>query len=241
MRRTVMLIALVVLAAACAPPVGEAPVVNVQPAGTETPTGITVTGTGEVAGTPDTLVLTLGVSVSRSSVSTATSDAASLASAVIESLTSNGVDRADIATSNYAINPEYDYGNDTPRIVGYRVSNTLRVKIRDIGRAGEIIDDAVVAGGDATVVNGVSFDIDAHSSLVEAARTAAWNDAKAKAQQLADLAGLPLGPATSISESFNGGPVPYPIYKGVAEDTATPIEPGTQTVTVTITVVFSLG
>ncbi len=244
MRRALaMAAAIALVATACSVPTAQVqrPVVNVQPAGAQTQMGITVTGTGEVSGTPDTLVLTLGISLSRQSVGEATRDAAELATAVIDALTSNGVGRDDISTANYSINPEYDYRNDQPQIVGYRVSNTLRVKIRDVDRAGRIIDDAVAAGGDSTIVNGVSFNIEEDSALLKAAREQAWNDAKAKAQQLADLAGLPLGPAMSISETFGGGPVPYPVYKGIAEDTVTPIEPGTQTVTVTLTVVFSLG
>ncbi len=209
----------------------------------ETQSGISVSGTGEVTGTPDTVTVNIGVSVRGETIAEASALAAEKADALINSLTSSGVDPDDITTTNYSIWPEYDYRNNREKLIGYRVDNTVRAKIRDVGEAGNVLDSAVEAGGDAVRVNGLSFSIEDDSEMIEAARQVAWNDALAKAQQLADLSGQTLGPAITISESLSRAPTPIP-YETLAFDTAasveTPIEPGTSAVTIKIQVQFAL-
>jgi uncharacterized protein YggE len=238
--RRIGLIGLVILLAACTTDLsGDPPVVNVNTG--ETSTGISVTGSGEVTGTPDTLSVDLGVSVLGATVSEAASTAATNAEAVISALVDGGVDREDITTTNYSVTPEYDWSSNEQRLLGYRVTNTIRAKIRDISTAGETIDSAVAAGGDSTQVHGIAFSIEDDAEMIEAAREAAWNDALAKAQQLAGLSGQTLGPAVSITETISSPPIQYPWDRGVAEDAAaTPIEPGTSAVTVGLQVQFSL-
>jgi uncharacterized protein YggE len=204
------------------------------------PNTISVSGTGEVAGTPDTLIVDLGVAVLRPSVGTATSDAATLLEAVISAVKATGVEERDIQTTNYAIWPEYDYRNDTQTLRGYRVTNTISIKIRDLDGAGTTIDAATAAGGDDAVVNGIRFDIEENGALITAAREAAWNDALSKAEQLAGLAGVGLGQALSITESTSS--TPPPVFRAEALDTgaATPIQPGEQVVSVTVQVSFTI-
>ncbi len=203
---------------------------------------ISVSGTGEVAGVPDVLIVDLGVSVLRPGVDQATSDAASLATAVLDAVKAKGVEERDIQTTNYSIYPEYDWRNDTQTLRGYRVTNTISIKIRDIDTAGSVIDAATAAGGNDAVVNGIRFDIEDNGELVTAARAAAWDDAKTKAEQLAELAGVTLGNAVSISETTSSAPPPI-VYREMAADAAgaTPIQPGEQLVSVTITVNFAIG
>jgi uncharacterized protein YggE len=206
--------------------------------------GINVTGEGKVTGRPDTLQVTLGVSVLRPTVDQATGDAAALAAAVIDALKAKGVAEEDIQTANYSIYPEYDWSGEQQRLLGYRVNNEVRAKIRDLENAGAIIDAATAAGGDATVVSGLSFSIEDNSELLQMARTAAWNDAEAKAHQLAQLAGLELGKATSITETINYEVPPIYYERDMAaagESTVTPIESGTQDVTVVVQVTFAIG
>ena len=205
--------------------------------------GINVSGEGRVAGTPDTLTLTVGINLTRNTVSQATDDAARLATELIDALKAEGIDEGEIQTANYSIYPEYDHRNDTRRLVGYRVSNDVRVKIRDLDRAGEIIDSASTRGGDEVVVQGLGFSLEDNDLLVVAAREAAWKDARGKAEQLARLAGATLGTPTTISESFSAPP---PIQRlAFAESAAggftTPIQAGELDVTVTIQVTFGLG
>ena len=146
-RSTLALVGVSVLVlAACQATSSETPVVNVNGAGAS-PTGITVTGTGEVTGTPDTVEVSLGVAVLAENVQDATTTAAQKADALISALTDGGVDRKDITTTDYSIYPEYDYSSNTERLVGYRVSNTVRVKIRNVDDTGSLIDAATAAGG----------------------------------------------------------------------------------------------
>ena len=204
---------------------------------------IAVSGTGEVTGTPDTLIIDLGVQVLRPSVSEATGDASRLAQAVIDALKANGVAEKDIQTTNYSIYPEYDYRNDNQVLRGYRVSNTVSAKIRDLDKAGEVIDAATAAGGNDAVVNGIRFDLEANGPLITSAREAAWNDAKAKAEQLAALAEVRLGKAVSISEVSSPSQPPILYAEARAEaafDAATPIQAGEASVSVVVTVKFAI-
>lgn len=231
-----------ILVAACTP--------NVTVENTDTGTdgasagGIAVSGTGEVLGTPDTLQMRFGVSVLRPTVDQAVGDAANLADDLVGALEAGGVASDDIQTSNYSISPEYDYSSDQRRLVGYRVDNTVIAKIRDLEAAGSVIDSTVSSVGNEIQVSGVSFSIEDDTELIAAARAAAWADAQAKAQQLADLAGVTLGSAVTISESFASAP-PLPVYRDFAFDEAagsladTPIEAGQQQVAVTLQVRFA--
>jgi len=239
MRRVVMmaLAAGAIFVAACTP---EVTVQNETPSAAST-SGIAVSGRGEVYGTPDTLQMSFGVSVLRPSVQQAVSDAAALADQLISTLEANGVATEDVQTANYGIYPEYDYSNDQQKIRGYRVNNTVVAKIRDITSAGSVIDAAVAGGTNEIKVSGVSFSIEDDEELITAARDAAWEDAHAKAQQLADLAGLTLGKAVTINESFSTNQ-PVPMYRAYDEmavgEAATPIEPGEQQVAVTLQIRF---
>lgn len=243
MRKLLVLVAAgAMLLAACGS--GEGTPVSAAVGDGSTPSGINVTGQGKVTGRPDVLKVTLGVSVLRPTVDQATGDAAALATAVIDALKAGGVAEDDIQTANYSISPEYDWSGETQRLLGYRVNNEVRVKIRDLNTAGAIIDAATAAGGDATVVNGLSFDIEDNAELLQLARTAAWNDAEGKAGQLAQLAGVGLGAAISITETINYDtpPIYYERDMAAAGDSAvTPIESGTQEVTVVVQVTFAIG
>jgi len=205
--------------------------------------GISVSGTGEVTGTPDTVSVDIGVSVLADTVGEATAEAAEKADAVINSLVSNGVDADDITTTNYSIYPEYDYRNDTERLIGYRVNNTVRAKIRDVSEAGDVLDEATTAGGDDVRVSGLQFSIEDDTEMVEAARDAAWSDALGKAQQLADLSGQTLGEATSITETLSNPPPPIAFERAAfdgADALSTPIQPGTAAVVIGLHVQFAL-
>ena len=228
---------LAVLLAAC----GSTPQVTVNNS-EATRTGISVSGMGEVTGAPDTVEIDLGVSVLGETVDEATATAAERGEALIAALTSNGVARDDITTTDYSIYPEYDYSRSQERLLGYRVNNTVRAKVRDMGSIGSVLDAASAAAGDEARVSGLRFSIEDNTELVSAAREAAWEDALAKATQLAELSGQTLGAATSITETVSMPPVPFP-YEGDiagAERAVTPIEPGTSAVTITLQVQFAL-
>jgi len=204
--------------------------------------GITVSGAGEANAAPDMVEVDVGVSVLADSVQDATRIAADRADAVSSALTAGGVAAEDIATTEYLIRPEYDYSASNQRLLGYRVSNTVRAKLRDVASTGPLLDSVVSAGGDETRVNGLGFGVADESPLLAKAREAAWNDARTKAEQLAALSGHTLGKATAITETIQGPVLPMPRLMAadmsMSERASTPIEPGSSSVTVTLQVEF---
>ena len=171
--------------------------------------GITVTGEGKATGQPDIAVLSLGISTLQPTVAQARDTAATTMQALIDSVKANGVAEKDVQTSQLSIYPEYDYSiGSTPKIIGYRLTNTVTIKVRDINKTSDVLDGAVAAGGDMTQVQNISFTIDKPDDLKDQAREAAVNDAKARAQRLADTAGVKLGKAIAISETSFAPPVP---------------------------------
>jgi uncharacterized protein len=202
---------------------------------------ITVTGTGTVTGTPDQLVLSMGVQTSASSVSTALSEANQAAGRVISALRSDGVSKADIQTSGLSIQPNYSNGSPAP--VGYGVSEQLTATLRHLAKAGSQIQAAVRAGGNATTVDGVSLNLTDTGRLLQTARAAAVRDAQAKASQFASALHQTLGAVVSLTSQ---NLVPYPIFANdyaSAQKSAAPvpISPGKQQVSVQITVVYAIG
>ena len=125
---------------------------------------ITVTGTGTVTGTPNQLLLSMGVQTSASSVRSALSDANHAARRVMSALKADGVRSGDIQTSGLSIQPNYSNGSQVP--TGYGVSEQLTATLRDLAKAGSQIQAAVAAGGNATTVDGVSLNMTDISTLL---------------------------------------------------------------------------
>ncbi|MGU3651248.1 SIMPL domain-containing protein [Mycolicibacterium sp. A43C] len=214
------------------------PVATGQPAAS-TGRQVTVVGSGEVQGTPDTLTVSAAMEAIAPDVSGALNQTSQRQRAVIDALTGAGIEERDISTSQVSLQPQYN--NDGTRIDSYRASNGVDVKIRDAGRASDILALIVDAGGDATRINSVSYSIADDSQLVRDARARAFEDAKARAQQYAELSGLDLGDVVSISEaSGSTPPPPMPMPRGAMAE-AVPLSPGQQTVGFTVTAVWELS
>jgi uncharacterized protein len=201
---------------------------------------ITVTGTGSVSGAPDTLLLSMGVQASAASVWSALQQADGSVSAVTAALRGLGVRAADIQTSGLSIQPDYSSGATQPD--GYGVSESIEATLRRLSSAGTQISAAARAGGNATVVDGVSLDLAGTSGLLAAARAAAVADATVKAAQYARALGRALGPLVSMTEAT--APPAVPEYGGAvpsAKSAATVVSPGTEQLSVTVTAVFALA
>jgi len=203
--------------------------------------GISVSGEGKVSGAPDIAVLTLGVSALAPSVKDARDQAASAMKGVVDSIKGNGVDAKDIQSTQFSIQPEYNYRDNNQELSGYRVTNIVTAKVRNIDNASKVIDDAVAAGGDLTQIQGIDFTIDDPSKLQDEARAEAVKDAQTKAERLADLAGVKLGKPISISESGAAPPMPSreALLGGAASDVS-PIEPGEMEVTLDVQVLYAI-
>ncbi len=207
-------------------------------------TGIWVSGTGEVTVTPDVAILTLGVEAQETTVNAAQSEATSAMNAVMAALKSNGVADKDIQTQWYNISPVTRWDDRTSEQIttGYSVTNMVTVKIRDISKAGTIIDAVAEAGGNSTRVNGISFTVDDPAAYNTQAREKAMQDASAKAQQLATLAGVTLGKAIYISESGSYIPAPYypKVYLDESASGGIPISAGELEITLSVQVGYAI-
>jgi uncharacterized protein YggE len=227
--------------AAPSPSAGRAPT-GTRPAVLASATGaarITVTGTGNVTGTPNQLVLAMGVQVNGPSVGSALARANDAVNRVTAALRAGGVAAADIQTSGLSIWPNYPASSQTPS--GYGVSESLTATLNRLAAAGAQIDAAVHAGGDAATVSGISLDLTDTSSLLAQARARAVADATAKAAQYAKALGEPLGSVVSVTDQAYTQPFPMYSAEGAAAAKASvPISPGTQQLSVSVTVVFAV-
>ena len=197
---------------------------------------ITVVGTGEVHGTPDVADLVIGVSGRAGSATDVLSRISDKAQKVIAALKGAGVGDDDIQTTDLSVQPVLD---DHNRVTGYEATNTVSARIRDLSKAGAVVDAAAAQAGDDIQVQGISFSIDDDSALLAAARTKATKRARAQAQQLASGAGVEVGSVRSISETTSSVPLPYS-GDAAGKSAQTPVMPGSQTLSVQATVVFSI-
>jgi uncharacterized protein len=204
----------------------------------DNPRQVTVVGSGQVQGVPDTLTADVGIEFTAPDVTTAMNQTNDRQRAVINALTGAGVDRKDISTTEVSLQPEYDSSGGA--ITGYRAGNSIRVKIHPADSASHVLAVIVGAGGDATRINSVSYSIADDSQLVKDARARAFQDAKNRAEQYAQLSGLKLGKVISISEASGGASTmpPAPPRGGAVENV--PLEPGQQTVSFSVTAIWEL-
>lgn len=198
---------------------------------------VTVVGTGQVRGAPDTLNADVGVEVTAPDVSTAIDQANDKAKAVTDAMVTAGATREDIQTTDVSVQPQY--GPDR-NVSGYTATNTVHVVVRDLPKASAILSAAVQAGGNATRIRGVSFALDDNSKLLADARAGAFADAKARADQYAVLSGLKLRDVKTINET-RGGESTSPQAKAQFAMPDVPLEPGQQTVTFTVTVTWNMS
>ncbi len=208
--------------------------------------GIWVNGQGEVMAEPDIATLRLGIEVEAVSVAVAQADAAEAMDRVMNALKDNGIADKDIQTQSFSIRRMTRWDRDTEKEVttGYRVTNIVSAKIRDIGDTGAVIDAVASAGMNFTRIDSINFSVEDPSEYYQAAREEAMDNARAKAQQLADLAGVTLGEPTFISESsFSPSPV---IQRGgfeMAEAAVmmeTAISPGELEISINLQVAYAI-
>ena len=220
-----------------------------QPAGAQT--GILVSGEGRVSVEPDLAIVNIGVEAQAETVAEARGDAAGAMTGVVAAVKNRGLSDADIQTTSFNIWPQYQYeeierdGRRVNRqvLVGYTVSNSAAIKVRDLSALGPIIDEVAEAGGDFTRINGVSFTVEDTKPFMNDLREAAFEEAEAKAGQLADLAGVELGQAMFISE---GVATPDVVRSDLAfrvlamESSATSISAGETELRLTISALFGI-
>jgi uncharacterized protein len=203
---------------------------------------IVVTGEGSVSVAPDYAAISAGVA-SRAKTAAEAADAnAKAMAAIIAALTDAGVARNDIQTVQYSLQPVYaaPQPGSEQKLTGFSVSNRLNIKIRDIGKAGTILDKLVAAG--ATDAGNVEYLHSNTSTLLDQARTAAMADAKRKAELYAKAAGLTLGVVAFVSEDTGSVPPPVFARMRVAAPAAAPTQilSGEDTLRVQVVVGFDV-
>ncbi|MDX6199201.1 MAG: uncharacterized protein QOJ79_2352 [Actinomycetota bacterium] len=205
--------------------------------------GVIVSGLGKVSGTPDVLRVQLAVEVRRADVSAALADANEIQNRVRAAARHDGVDAKDMQTADVSLYPSYS-NKGVPN--GYTVNESLTLKLRNLGKAGKTIGDAVTAGGNAARVQGVSFALEDNATLLQQARDAAYHDARLKADRYAELSGRALNQVELVSEQVPQGeqPMPYAMSQALAGDAAksaeVPIDAGQSQISVSVTVRWSL-
>lgn len=230
--------AIVVAIAALA--VRPGPTVGAPSTDTPAVNTITVSSTGSVTLVPDVARVGLGVTSTKDTVKAARNAASSAMNAIIASLKTLGIDEKDIQTTSIDLSPVYSNGSPA-RITGYRMSQQLQVTVRDLDKAGDVVDAATAAG--ATDVNGLWFEVADRDKAMNDARADAITKARASAQAMATAAGVALQGVVSISEASISYPGPiYAAAGAAARDSAeTPVQPGTQDVQANVTVVFEIS
>jgi uncharacterized protein YggE len=193
--------------------------------------GIVVTGTGRVMARPDTGIIDVGVEARAPQLADATTRVERTMREVVARVKALGVSDADVRTAVFQIDPIAEPrqpGDEGARIVGYRVSNVVQVRARQVDRLGPIADAAVTAG--ANVVRNIQFTLDDPTRLEAEARIAAIRAAADKAAQVAAAAGVRLGRLLSVTESSPERPLPRVAFQSMAG----PVEPGQLEVSVTV-------
>lgn len=201
--------------------------------------GVSVVGEGRVLAPPDQAQVVIGLERQDGSLERALATAASDMNAVIAALLQAGVAREEIQTVRFSVDAVYDR-NDPTILRGYRVSNAVSATVHDLTRVGPTIDQAVAVG--ATRVEGVSFGTSRLAELKDRARESAMANARAKAEQLARLAGTGLGAIIRIDESdTSGGPTTRVAAAPAAAAPPTPIEGGQLEIRTTVRVTWALA
>jgi uncharacterized protein len=242
----VVLVALTAVAAGCSSNKSAAtPTTTTIAPGAETASDsyhgseIVVAGHGDASGTPDTMMMTIGVQSTNASAQAALDQNNQEATALETTLKAKGVAKKDMQTSNLSINQNYDRHG---QVTGYSVSNTVTITLHGLSKAGDVIDAGAAAVGNDITFNGVSLSIDDTSALLRVARENAVKQAMAHAQQLAQAAGMKLGTVRKIDDTGTDVPTPQFFNAPLAADkaAATPIEAGSQQLSVDVSLTFAL-
>ncbi len=216
---------------------------------------VSVSGHGQVNVPPDTASVTIGIDVIQPTLAEAQEQATTQATAVIEALKGAGIADEDIQTAYFSVTILRDYdaaaavgatpgseNADPTQITGFEIMNQLQVTVRDTDMLGNLLDEAVTAG--ANSINGVTFYVDDQTAAASEARRLAVEDARTKAEELAAAAGLTLGSVVSIAEGTLS-PIPPPVFAATGDEmamaeAAVPVQPGSSTIAVDVSMTFAL-
>jgi len=208
----------------------------------------TVSVRGQASQMPDVAVLSTGVTTEATESKVALRDNAARMERVMQAIKAAGIAEKDVHTSHIWLHPRYQYGNrEVPRMTGYRASNTLSIKVRDITKLGQILDNLVAQG--INQVSGPSFQIDEPDPVYDRARHHALETAHARAKLYAQALGLRVQRVVKLSEGSRSSsgfePREMVMAQSARMDSAdavnTVVTPGEMTLSVNLEVVFELA
>jgi uncharacterized protein YggE len=192
-----------------------------------------VTGSGRAAGVPDVVRVQVGVRCDADDVSGALSDANARAAALAQAARDHGVEARDLQTTGTGVHARHD--REGVAVVGYTAYQTLSVTVRDPDRVGDLVPAFAGAAGNALTIDHIGLELADPAPLLARAREAAFEDARAKAEQYAALARRDLGKVVGLTDVVMGGVQPrYELM--AASKAAAPLELGETSVTATVTV-----
>ncbi len=200
---------------------------------------VSFTGEGKVKATPDTAKVEIGlITEGKDSISVQNENSDKM-NKVIDYLKKEGINSEDIKTAGYNLSPKYEYNKGKSTLVGYILNQTLEVAVRDLSKTGKILDGAVSNG--ANQINSISLFVDKPEELKNKAREDAAKQAKEKASDAAKIAGFKLGRLVNFSENSSGEPRIYNEALSMGGGVTAPapqIEPGTQEITINVTLTY---
>ncbi len=235
------LVALAIVAAYLFGDAGSSPASATDETSADTRT-VTVQGVGHVSVVPDQLAFDVGVSITRDDLNTALADSNTAMQQVIDTLVAAGVDENDVQTTDLSMNPIYSHRRGEPTVFkGYRVDQTVSVVVKDLAKASDIVSAAVGAGGTGVRLNGLRLQVGDPEAALSPARSDAFDQARAKAEEYAAETGHELGEVVKVSEVADQ---PYDYDRSyalsAADSSGVPIQPGQADLTAQVVVVFEL-
>ena len=206
------------------------------------PRTISLSGHGEVRLAPDTAIVNLGVASQAPAAKDALAANTAAMQAVFAALKAAGIEDKDVQTSNFMVQPRYNFNNEgkAPTLIGYEVSNSVTVTVRKLDTLGGVLDAVVQAGSNQ--INGIQFDMSKPDAALDEARKLAVADARRKAEIYAAAASVNLGNILSISEGSFAAP-PQPMMRTTMKMDAAapvPIAQGEQTLAVDVNIVWEI-
>jgi uncharacterized protein YggE len=202
------------------------------------PAAISVTGEATVSVPPDLAQIDGGVTTEAKTAREASDTNNAAMGKVLLALKGAGIDEKDFQTSRLSLQPQYAPNRSGPNaVVGYRASNRVTIRLRDVTQVASVIDVLVAAG--ANELGGINFTVSAASKLLDDAREQAIADARRKAEIYAKATGVTLGSPLSISEDGSPGPMPYRrMSAGMAP--SAPVAQGEETLRVAVSVSWAI-
>ena len=219
------------------------PIQTTHPNSIQPETTLSISAEGSVNREPDIAFLNAGVQTQGDTAEAAMSANATAMNGVFDALTAANVDRKDMQTSNFSLQPQYDYSNRSngqpPRLTGYQASNQLTVRVRDLDNLGQTMDALVGAGGNT--FSGLRFALEDDRAAKNAARDIAMKEAISRAELYAAASGYEVARVVTISESGGYSPQPMAMMaQARSVESATPIASGEVGYSVSVNVTFEL-